>query len=51
MFLLVKFLFELDLHSRDSITGQMLRFSHFKALKVMRRRSPSFSSNLSLVDD
>lgn len=49
IFFLVKFLHELALHCRDSITWQMLRFSHFKALRIVRRRYPSFSSDLSIL--
>ncbi|MSQ61508.1 MAG: hypothetical protein EXR43_02875 [Dehalococcoidia bacterium] len=49
MFFLVKYLYELDLHCRDSITWEMLRFSHFKALQIVRRRYPSFSSRLSIL--
>jgi len=46
MLFLLKFLYELDLHSADAITAEMLRFSHFKALRIARRRYPELSSEL-----
>ncbi len=49
MFFLAKYLYELDLHCRDSITWEMLRFAHFKALQIVRRHYPSFSSSLSIL--
>jgi hypothetical protein len=47
MLFVVKFLHELDLHSTEAITAEMLRFALFKALRIARRRYPELSSELS----
>jgi hypothetical protein len=46
MLFIVKFLYELHLHSPDAISAEMLRFSHFKALRIARRRYPELTSDL-----
>ena len=47
---LVKFLYELDLHCPEAISAEMLRFAHFKALRIVRRRYPGVSATLRIVD-